>query len=256
MLVRVVLGRQIKERQGWVDQAEPRRFLVSFDVESDSHAAAARECLTSVAAVPEIEPRDLTGAVHPVLARAVPRGHGRGDHPTPPGQHPPAMGDRGAWLPVQTMSSAPAWARAPPGSASGGAADPAAGPARCDLRPALVPVRAPPAPSRSGPCRAGRTSTRAAPPRPPAARRTRTSPGRSDQAALSLTSNHACCGAARTTASRVTSTVFSRIVPPAAVRHRRGPDCPGGTVQNVITGQLAPRKTMTGAGVRSGARTR
>ena len=42
MLVRVALGRQIKERQGWVDQAEPRRFLVSFDVESDSYAAAAR----------------------------------------------------------------------------------------------------------------------------------------------------------------------------------------------------------------------
>jgi hypothetical protein len=40
-----------------VDQAEPRRFLVSFDVESDSYAAAAGECLTSVAAVPEIEPR-------------------------------------------------------------------------------------------------------------------------------------------------------------------------------------------------------
>ena len=43
MLVRVALGRQIKERQGWVDQAEPRRFLVSFDVESDSYAAAAGE---------------------------------------------------------------------------------------------------------------------------------------------------------------------------------------------------------------------
>ena len=57
MLVRAALGRQIKERQGWVDQAEPRRFVVSFDVESDSYAAAARECLTSVAAVPEIEPR-------------------------------------------------------------------------------------------------------------------------------------------------------------------------------------------------------
>jgi hypothetical protein len=57
MLVRVALGRQIKERQGWVDQAEPRRLLVSFDVESDSYAAAAGECLTSVAAVPEIEPR-------------------------------------------------------------------------------------------------------------------------------------------------------------------------------------------------------
>ena len=57
MLARVALGRQIKERRGWVDQAEPRRFLVSFDVESESYAAAARECLTSVAAVPEIEPR-------------------------------------------------------------------------------------------------------------------------------------------------------------------------------------------------------
>ena len=55
--VRVAPGRQIKERQGWVDQAEPRRFLVSFDVQSDSYAAAARECLTSVAAVHEIEPR-------------------------------------------------------------------------------------------------------------------------------------------------------------------------------------------------------
>ena len=40
-----------------MDQAEPRRFIVSSGVESDSHAAAARECLTSVAAVPEIEPR-------------------------------------------------------------------------------------------------------------------------------------------------------------------------------------------------------
>ena len=57
MLVRVALGRQIKERQSWVDQAEPRRFLVSFDVESDSYAAAAREYPTSVEAVPEIEPR-------------------------------------------------------------------------------------------------------------------------------------------------------------------------------------------------------
>jgi hypothetical protein len=56
MLVRVAIGRQIKERQGWVDQAGPRRFLVSFDAESDSYAAAG-ECLTSVAAVPEIEPR-------------------------------------------------------------------------------------------------------------------------------------------------------------------------------------------------------
>src|SRR5262245_16886169 len=46
MLVRAALGRQIKERTGWVDQAEPRRFLVSFDVESDSYAAAARERLT------------------------------------------------------------------------------------------------------------------------------------------------------------------------------------------------------------------
>lgn len=58
--LRVTLGRQIKERQGWVDQAESRRFLVSFDVESDSYAATARECLTSVAAVPEIEPRPNT----------------------------------------------------------------------------------------------------------------------------------------------------------------------------------------------------
>jgi hypothetical protein len=57
MLVRVALGRQIKERQGWVDHAERRRFLVSFDVESDSYDAAAGKCLSSVAAVPEIEPR-------------------------------------------------------------------------------------------------------------------------------------------------------------------------------------------------------
>jgi hypothetical protein len=47
MLVRVALGRQIKERQGWVDQAEPRRFLVSFDVESDSYAAAAGDAPTA-----------------------------------------------------------------------------------------------------------------------------------------------------------------------------------------------------------------
>jgi hypothetical protein len=40
-----------------VDQAEPRCFLVSFGVESDSHAAAARRVPTSVAAVPGIEPR-------------------------------------------------------------------------------------------------------------------------------------------------------------------------------------------------------
>ena len=59
MLVRVALGRQIKERQVRVDQAEPRRFLVSFDVESDSYAAAG-EHLTSAAAVPEIEPRPGT----------------------------------------------------------------------------------------------------------------------------------------------------------------------------------------------------
>jgi hypothetical protein len=59
-LVRVALGRQIKERQGRVDQAEPRRFLVSLDVASDSYTAAARECPTSVAAVPEIEPRPGT----------------------------------------------------------------------------------------------------------------------------------------------------------------------------------------------------
>jgi hypothetical protein len=36
MLVRVALGRQIKERQGRVNQAEPRRFLVSFDVENET----------------------------------------------------------------------------------------------------------------------------------------------------------------------------------------------------------------------------
>jgi hypothetical protein len=41
----------------WVDQAEPRRFLMSFDVESADYATAARECLTVVAAVPQIEPR-------------------------------------------------------------------------------------------------------------------------------------------------------------------------------------------------------
>jgi hypothetical protein len=38
MLGRVALGRQIKERQGWADQVEPRRFLVSFGVGSDSYA--------------------------------------------------------------------------------------------------------------------------------------------------------------------------------------------------------------------------
>lgn len=41
----------------WVDRAEPRRFLVSFDVESDNYATAARECLTVVAEVSQIEPR-------------------------------------------------------------------------------------------------------------------------------------------------------------------------------------------------------
>lgn len=41
----------------WVDRAEPRRFLVSFDVETATHAAAARKCLTIVAAAPQIEPR-------------------------------------------------------------------------------------------------------------------------------------------------------------------------------------------------------
>ena len=56
-VARVALGRRFKERQGWVDQADPRRFLVSFDAESDSYAAAARECLTSYPAVPAIEPR-------------------------------------------------------------------------------------------------------------------------------------------------------------------------------------------------------
>jgi hypothetical protein len=52
----VALGRQVKERRGWADQADPRRFVVSSDVESDSYATAG-ECLASVAAVPEIEPR-------------------------------------------------------------------------------------------------------------------------------------------------------------------------------------------------------
>ena len=42
-----------------MDQAGPRRFLVSSGVESDSYAAAG-ECLTSVAAVPGIEPRPGT----------------------------------------------------------------------------------------------------------------------------------------------------------------------------------------------------
>lgn len=41
----------------WVDQNEPRRFFVSFDVDSNSYAAAARECLAAIAAVTEIEPR-------------------------------------------------------------------------------------------------------------------------------------------------------------------------------------------------------
>jgi hypothetical protein len=56
MLVRVAPGRQIKERQGRADQAQPRRFPGSSDAQSDSYTAAG-ECLTSVAAVPEIEPR-------------------------------------------------------------------------------------------------------------------------------------------------------------------------------------------------------
>lgn len=41
----------------WVDQAEPRRFVVSFNVEGDNYADAARECLTIVSAVTQIEPR-------------------------------------------------------------------------------------------------------------------------------------------------------------------------------------------------------
>jgi hypothetical protein len=41
----------------WVDEAEPRRFLVSFNVESDSYATAARECFVVVAAVRQIDPR-------------------------------------------------------------------------------------------------------------------------------------------------------------------------------------------------------
>jgi hypothetical protein len=57
MLVRVALGRQNVERRGWVDQAEPRRFLVSCDVQSDSYAAPRASAFRSVAAVPDIEPR-------------------------------------------------------------------------------------------------------------------------------------------------------------------------------------------------------
>ena len=71
MLVRVALGRQIKERQGWVEHAESRRFPVSFDVESDSDAAA-RECLPSVAAIPEIEPRLDDEPGHLVVHRRRP----------------------------------------------------------------------------------------------------------------------------------------------------------------------------------------
>ena len=41
----------------WVDQAEPRRIVVTFDVESATYATAALECLTAVAGVPKIEPR-------------------------------------------------------------------------------------------------------------------------------------------------------------------------------------------------------
>jgi hypothetical protein len=41
----------------WVDQAEPRHFLVSFTVESQTYVTAVRECLSAVAAVPRIEPR-------------------------------------------------------------------------------------------------------------------------------------------------------------------------------------------------------
>jgi hypothetical protein len=41
----------------WVDQAEPRHFHVSFSVESEAYATAVRECLSAVAAVPQIEPR-------------------------------------------------------------------------------------------------------------------------------------------------------------------------------------------------------
>jgi hypothetical protein len=41
----------------WVDEREPRRFLVSFDVESATHATAARDCLSVVLQVPQIEPR-------------------------------------------------------------------------------------------------------------------------------------------------------------------------------------------------------
>jgi hypothetical protein len=41
----------------WVDEREPRRFLVSFDVESAHRATAARDCLTAVLRVAELEPR-------------------------------------------------------------------------------------------------------------------------------------------------------------------------------------------------------
>lgn len=41
----------------WVDQAEPRQFNVSFSVESETYASAVHECLSAVAAVPQIEPR-------------------------------------------------------------------------------------------------------------------------------------------------------------------------------------------------------
>lgn len=41
----------------WVDRAEPRPFLVSFSIESVTYASAVRECLSAVAAVPQIEPR-------------------------------------------------------------------------------------------------------------------------------------------------------------------------------------------------------
>ena len=75
-------------------------------------------------------------------------------------------------------------------------------------------------------------------------------PGRRDQAALPLTSDHECSGAAWTTAFRVTSTVLSHIVPPAAVPSPLRAGLSGSTVQNVIIGQLVLRKTMTGAGVR------
>jgi len=90
----VALGRQLKARQGWVAQAEPRRFLVSFDVASDSYAAAAGACLTSAAAVPEIESR--LGTLEEVRAtdelEGFSLGPGAGGGPRPRGPGSPHAG--------------------------------------------------------------------------------------------------------------------------------------------------------------------